>query len=171
MPNLRLLFLLSATLAWSFVAHGQSLGDVARQQRQKQAEKQASAPHKVVTDDDLPAHSSDPANNSTAASQNQSTVDGPPINSSANAEEVKANFVAAKKQIADFEAQLEKLRASVHYVEANRYSNGVEYNQYQQRKQQEVDRMQKQLDQARQKLQSMQEQARKAGFGSAVYDP
>ncbi len=149
-------------------AHGQSLGDLARQQRQKQADKSA-AQRKVVTDDDLPTH---PAESTDAVTKERSgEASSQPINSDSNAEQVKANFVSAKKQIADFKAQLEKLRASVHYVEANRYTNGVQYNQHQQRKEQEADRMQKQLDEAEKKLQSMQEAARKAGFGSSVYDP
>ncbi len=170
MRNLKtIFFFMAAALLWLAHANGQSLGDVARQQRQKQVEKRPSAQHKVVTDDDLPAHT---AESSGPASKNDlAETPDPPINSTANAEQVKATFVSAKKQIADFKAQLEKLRASVHYVEANRYSNGVQYNQYQQRKQQEVDRMQKQLDETQKKLQAMQEAARKAGFGSTVYDP
>jgi len=35
---------------------GQSLGDVARAQRQKQGDKPASSAHKVITDEDIPAH-------------------------------------------------------------------------------------------------------------------
>src|SRR5437868_4361734 len=60
---------------------------------------------------------------------------------------------------------------SVHFVEANRYYNGVQYNQYQLKKQQEAQRMKKQLDGEKKTLGNMQESARKAGFGSAVYDP
>ncbi len=66
---------------------------------------------------------------------------------------------------------MEKLNDSVHFVEANRYYNGVQYNQYQLKKQQEAQRLQKQLDTEKKALGDAQESARKAGFGSAVYDP
>jgi hypothetical protein len=49
--------------------------------------------------------------------------------------------------------------------------NGVQYNQYQVKKQQQVATMQTQLAEQRQKLTEMQDAAKKAGMGSAVYDP
>jgi len=56
-------------------------------------------------------------------------------------------------------------------VEANAYRNGVEYNKLQAHKQQEVERLQGQLDEQKRDLEQMQEKARKAGYGSAVWDP
>jgi uncharacterized coiled-coil protein SlyX len=47
----------------------------------------------------------------------------------------------------------------------------VQYNQRQVQKQDEVQRMQKQLDEQKKKLEEMQESARKAGLGSSVYEP
>jgi hypothetical protein len=47
----------------------------------------------------------------------------------------------------------------------------VQYNEYQLKKQQEAQRMQKQLETEKKSLGNAQESARKAGFGSAVYDP
>ena len=76
-----------------------------------------------------------------------------------------------KARIAALQSQVEKLNDSVHFVEANRYYNGVQYNQYQLKKQQEAQRLQKQLDTEKKALGDAQESARKAGFGSAVYDP
>jgi hypothetical protein len=171
MPSFKLGPILALGLAVSSAAFGQSLGDLARHQRQKQTEKPANATHKVITDEDMPSTSTvskDTPDSSKAPAPGDSA---PPINSSSNAEQVKAAFVSAKQQVKDFQAQLDELRASIHYVEANRYSNGPEYNQYQLRKQKEADRMQHQLEAAQKKLQDMQEAARKAGFGSAVYDP
>jgi hypothetical protein len=40
----------------------------------------------------------------------------------------------------------DKLNDSVHFVEANHYYNGVQYNQYQSKKQQETQRKQNQRD-------------------------
>jgi hypothetical protein len=157
----------------STAGYAQSLGDVARQQRQK-AGKASTTPRKVVTDEDLPSHPAEQNDGPATPKSKQNSDDsasGAPINSSSNAEQVKASFLAQKQKIKDFENQLNELRSSVHYVEANRYTNGVQYNQYQLRKQQEADRMQKQLDEAKKNLQSQQEAARKAGFGSGIYDP
>jgi len=66
---------------------------------------------------------------------------------------------------------VDNLSDSVHFVEANRYYNGVQYNQYQLKKQQEAQRMRKQLDGEKMAPGDAQERERKAGFGSAVYDP
>jgi cell division protein FtsL len=56
-------------------------------------------------------------------------------------------------------------------VEANTYVNGAQYNQYQVKKQQQVANLQTQLSEQKQKLSDMQDSAKKAGMGSAVYDP
>lgn len=158
------LIFLSASLS------AQSLGDVARAQRQKQSDKTANPMHKVITDEDIPSHESAPTAPKKDA-DDKPLNDSHPLNTEANGEELKAKCLAAKQQIKDYQEQIDKLRASSQLVEANRYSNGVQYNQHQLRKQEEADRMQKQLDQAKQRFADLQEQARKAGFGSAVYDP
>jgi hypothetical protein len=163
-----LLFLLAG------VSHGQSLGDVARQQRQKQQAKNKETPaaHKVITNEDIPE--------SPEASSNDLASDGTLGESSApaasaagkkSAEQWKVEIRARKARIAALQSQVEKLSDSVHFVEANRYYNGVQYNQYQLKKQQEAQRMQKQLDGEKKALGDAQEAARKAGFGSVVYDP
>ena len=69
------------------------------------------------------------------------------------------------------QGQIDRLNSSVHFVEADRYYNGVQHNQRQIQKQDEVQRMQKQLDEQKKQLEDMQEQARKAGLGSSVYEP
>jgi hypothetical protein len=162
--------LLSALMFLAASVYGQSLGDVARQQRQKPAQK-SPAPRKVITDDDMPSHPDKTEESSAKTSSPSVSQERPAINSSSNGEQLKAAFSARKQQIKDFEQQLDRVRASVHYVEANGYTNAVQYNQNQLRKQQEADRMQKQLDDAKKDLQTTQDAARKAGFGSSVYDP
>jgi hypothetical protein len=154
------------------VSHGQeSLGDVARQQRQKQQTKDPKAAAKVVTNDEIPES---PEASSSSSSDTEATPESAaPESSSGNktAEQWKAEIEARKARIAALQSQVEKLNDSVHFVEANRYYNGVQYNQYQLKKQQEAQRMQRQLDSEKAALSSAQESARKAGFGSAVYDP
>lgn len=150
---------------------GQSLGDVAREQQQKKKDqaKNTSSPHKVVTNEDIPE--SPDADNLVSDDGKHDQTSAPASSSGKTAEQWKAEIQGQKGQVASLQAQLDKLNSSIHYVEANRYTNGVQYNQYQAQKQQEAQRMQKQLDDQKKKLEDMQEAARKAGMGNAVYDP
>jgi hypothetical protein len=162
-----LLFLLAG------VSYGQSLGDVAREQRQKQQAKDKDTPaaHKVVTNEDIPE--SPEASNDAAGDDNSGESSAPAASAAGkkSADQWTAEIKARKARIAALQSQVDKLSDSVHFVEANRYYNGVQYNQYQLKKQQEAQRMQKQLDGEKKALSDAQEGARKAGFGSAVYDP
>ncbi|MGC2185728.1 MAG: hypothetical protein WA637_20845 [Terriglobales bacterium] len=155
------------------LSQAQSLGDVARQQRQKQQAKDPNATHKVVTNDEIP-ESPDASANSSDDAEGTSESSAPPTASTSGkktAEQWKAEIQARKARIAAIQSQVDKLNDSVHFVEANRYTNGVQYNQYQLKKQQEAQRLQKQLDGEKKQLEDAQESARKAGFGTAVYDP
>jgi predicted RNase H-like nuclease (RuvC/YqgF family) len=159
-------------LLLAVASRGQSLGDVARQQRQKQQAKDPHATHKVVTNEEIPE--SPDASTSTSDDPDRSEEpSSPPVAAGGKktAEQWKAQIQAQKARIAALQDHVNKLSDSVHFVEANRYYNGVQYNQYQLKKQQEAQRLQKQLDGEKKTLENMQESARKAGFGSAVYDP
>ncbi len=154
------------------VSQAQSLGDVARQQRQKQQTKEPNATHKVVTNDEIPESpdaSADSSDNADAAPESSAPVAS--TSGKKTAEQWKTEIQARKARIAAIQSQVDKLNNSVHFVEANRYTNGVQYNQYQLKKQQEAQRSQKQLDGEKKQLEDAQESARKAGFGTAVYDP
>jgi hypothetical protein len=159
----------AAVLIWTAGAgYGQSLGDAARQQRQKQqAKKDQSAP-KLITNEDLPEHTQDASNSGPADQRNGSEHHR---SSSESAEQWKAQIEAQKQSVAALQSQMERLNSSIHFVEANRYRNGVQYNQRQEQKQEQVQRMQEQLDLQKKQLDDMQEAARKDGFGNAVYDP
>ena len=152
--------------------HGQSLGDVAREQRQKQQAKDPKAAVKVVTNDEIPE--SPGASSSSSADTDGAPESSTPAASSSGkktAEQWKAEITVRKTRIAALQSHVDKLNDSVHFVEANRYYNGVQYNQYQLKKQQETQRLQKQLDTEKKALGDAQESARKDGYGSAVYDP
>ena len=150
----------------------QSLGDVARQQKQNAAQSKA-ASKKVITEDDLPTQQTISTDSSDSRATETSKEDKQ-VDSAADklksADEFKAAIQSQKENVDSLQKQVDDTKASVHFVEANRYSNGVEYNEHQIKKQKEADRLQKQLDEEKFKLQDMQEQARKAGFGSAVYE-
>lgn len=164
-PFLALIYLCSLCFA-------QSLGDIAREQRQKEKAKSAQAKSKVVTNEDLPDHG-DSAGGSSQPSSAVTMPSATPDSASKGerGQQWQKAIQQQKAAVADMQGQLDKLNASIHYVEANRYSNGVEYNQYQARKQEEAQRMQKQLDEQKEKLSAMQESARREGFGSSIYDP
>ena len=149
----------------SVSVHGQSLGDAARSQRQKQGDNSTSQP-KVITNDDLGTQSSDSSRNKTNKDKKDPKPGQKEEAFEKNAERTKASILAQKTRITKLQAEITKLRASIRYIEV-----GVPYNENQLKKQQAADRMQEQLGQENQKLAAMQEAARKAGFGSVVYDP
>jgi len=148
----------------------QSLGDVARQNREKQKTRSTPAVKKVITNEDIPA--------SPAPSSDQPKVEGkkeaPPAAAAANklsAAEWKSQILAQKNAIATLQSQIDALNKSIYFVEANAYYNGVQYNEYQVKKQKQVAQMQQQLEEQKKRFAEMQEAARQAGMGNAVYDP
>jgi seryl-tRNA synthetase len=157
-----------ALVGLSAGAVDQSLGDVARQQRENIA-KHGQNSRKTITNDDIPSHAEDNNGKSTetgSASETRSAAD-----LAKAGEQWKEKIKAQKEMIAAAETEIDRAKSSIHFVEVNRYVNGFEYNQQQLKRQQQVEMMQKRLDQEKKKLEDMQEAARKAGFGNTVYDP
>ncbi len=167
----------SGVLLIGAVAYGQSLGDVARENRDKKQAKAASESGsskpkpKVITNDNLPAR--------VVASSSETERDIKPVSAAASgqstehvsAEEWKSRIAAQKSAIAAQQAQIDKLNESIHYVTASLYTNGIQHNENQAKKQDAVAQMQQQLEEQKKNLAQMQEAARQAGMGSAVYDP
>ena len=150
-------------------AYGQSLGDVARAQRQKQAK--STAEHKVLTNEDMP-ESTEPVSPSPSCYQEHgSTAAAPAANDTHAAEQWKAKIEAQKSSVASLQSQIDRLNSSIHFASGNCVANCVQHNERQVQKQEEVERMQKQLDEQKKSLEEMQESARKAGLGSSVYEP
>jgi hypothetical protein len=148
---------------------GQSLGDLARTQRQKQAN-DTHAPHKVLTNEDMPAQP-DAAPVGAAGDEPHGAPAPPPSNDEHAAAHWKAAIQAQMNTVASLQSRINSLNSSIHFVEADRYYNGVQHNERQLKKQEDVERMQKQLDEQKKQLEDMQEQAHKAGLGSSVYEP
>ena len=153
----------------------QSLGDVAREQRQKQQKNvKPDQAKKIITDEDLPAHESEEPiaeDSRTDLVHDETAFDSSAESKLQQGEHWKAQIQTQKNTIANLQTQMDRLNSSIHYVEANRYYNGVQHNERQAQKQKQVEQLQKQLAEQKQKLEEMQESARRAGFGSAVYDP
>jgi len=152
------------------VAYGQSLGDVAKENREKQKAKAAAttAKPKVITNEDLPAN---PAAISEESESKTRPAPMPGPSGGMSAEQWKNLILSQKNGIAALQSQIDKLNESIHYVTASLYSNGLQHNEHQAQKQQSVEQMKQQLDLQKKNLADMQEAARQAGMGSAVYDP
>ncbi len=172
------LFLVAAISLVAATANSQdepSLGDLARQQRQqKQQTKTApgkdAKPLKVITNEELPAHTVAPSTPATDGSERTSAPD------SANAPKVpaeqwKSEIQSQKSQIASLQGQIDQLNESIRFAPANCVANCASWNERQREKQQQVERMQTQMEEQKKRLDEMQESARRQGYGSSVYDP
>jgi chromosome segregation ATPase len=151
-------------------SYGQSLGDVAREQRQKQA-KDVHAERKVVTNEDIPEREESVSTTSVSTDEHDTAPALPASNDSRAGEQWKAKIEAQKTSITSLQSQIDKLNSSIRFAGPNCVANCAQYNERQIAKQEQVERMQKQLNEQKQKLEDMQESARKAGLGSAVYEP
>jgi chromosome segregation ATPase len=158
-----------------------SLGDVARQQRQKQAKADSTKnakPSKVITNEELPEHASPAAslaaNDSENPSAGSSSGNGEKASAEAgklSAERWKSQIQGQKSQIASLQHEADELNESIHFLGANCVANCVQWNERQQEKQHEVERLRSQVEEQKKRLEDMQESARKQGYGSSVYDP
>jgi hypothetical protein len=178
----RLIALAVLIVAFPFRCPGQnsdtpSLGDVARKQRDKQhnAKNPPGKAKKVVTEEDMPSHI-----DGSVPGDESASLDGPNSEKSVTpsatdvlktGDQWKSSIAQQKAAVADLKSRIDKLNASIRFVSASAYSNGVEYNKMQTRRQQEAQRLQGELDEQKKSLEQMQETARRAGYGSAVWDP
>jgi len=177
--------ILAIALLMSLNAFGQSLGDIARENREKQDAESASptAKPKVITNADLPKNpdanlgprEAQPGASAAASSQaadqrsgDQRTAEQRLAEQRA-ADQWKRQILAQKNKIATLQARLDQLNASISAYGTVQYETA--YNSYQARQLQRVAQIQRQLDEQKRKLDQMQEAARHAGMHTAVYDP
>jgi hypothetical protein len=157
----------------------QSLGDVARQTRQQKqqkspAAKDTSAPvktSKVITNDEMPSHSSATSPASSAKSRGGSDAAYDAGSEKKSADHWRSQIQAQKTQINALQSDIDRLNESIHFAPGNCVANCVQWNERQVQKQQQVDAMKSQLEDARKTLETMQDAARQQGYGSSVYDP
>jgi predicted RNase H-like nuclease (RuvC/YqgF family) len=163
--SMRVLLLVGLVAVMSY---GQSLGDVAREQRERQQAKKAQADKKVVTNEDLPEHPD--AEQSSSSNTQTESVDQDLAEKKAP-EEWKQEIQEQKQSVANLQAQMDRLNSSIHFAPGNCVRNCVQWNEHQVEKQDEVQRMQSELEQQKKRLEDMQEAARKQGYGNSVYEP
>jgi predicted RNase H-like nuclease (RuvC/YqgF family) len=167
----------------SAAAYGQSLGDVARENREKKAEDTSAAQPKVITNTDLQKDpDADPEQPSseepTNAASNKASEHGSTGHRSAQqrqaaqraAEQWKRQIQAQKSKLATLQAQVDQLQASIQSANGSVQSEGP-YNRYQLRQLQRVAQIQQQIVEQKRKLEEMQDMARHAGMHTVVYDP
>ena len=170
-----LLFLLS------LMAYAQSLGDAARENRDKKADV-STPPPKVITNRDLPknpdGYSGPPASENVAPTTPESAPDSQQAAQQRAAEQRAAERWRRRIQtqenvVANLEARVDHLRAYIHLADPNApYDSGtMAFNAYQARQLARLNQMQHQLNQEKQKLENLQEAARHAGMHTLVYDP
>ncbi len=179
---------LAIALLMTAASYGQSLGDVARENRDKKAaeDNSTSTPPKVITNKDLQKDADvDPD----AADDSKPDADAPvPATTPRSAQRAahrsaqqrlaeqramdqwKRQILAQKNRMAALQVRIDQLN------EAMRASGGSvqyepPYNTSQVRQLRRISQLQDQLDDQKIKLAEMQEAARRAGMHTAVYDP
>jgi hypothetical protein len=175
---------LAIALLMASTAHGQSLGDVARENREKQnAEDASGVQPKMITNASLPkdptpnqgSHEITPA--VSAATTNQAADRRSLDRRSAQqrlaeqraAEQWKRQILVQKIKMATMQARIDQLNASIH--SPNGSTQYGPYTRNQARQLQRISQIRQQLDEQKRKLDQIQEAARHAGMHSAVYDP
>jgi hypothetical protein len=171
-------FLIALLLSGAAFAQSQpseSLGDLARANRANQQAQQASgAPPKVITNQDLPAGSTDVPQS--VESNAMTTVSGVQksdryadqrLSNHLQAEqrmsaEWRARIQAQEERIADLQSRIDRVSASIHSaVGTAQYDTPV--NRYQAVQTERLAAMQDALDQQKRRLAMMQDAARHAG--------
>jgi predicted RNase H-like nuclease (RuvC/YqgF family) len=167
-------------LVMTSVAYGQSLGEVARENREKQDSASASGVQpRMITNASLPKN----------PTPNQESHDVTPTASPAAgnrvadrrsaqqrlaeeraAEQLRRQIQAQKNKMATMEARIAQLNASIHSPDGSTQYNGP-YTRNQAVQLQRMVQIEQQLNEQKRKLDQMQDAARRAGMHSAVYDP
>jgi hypothetical protein len=166
----------SVGLLTSLSSYGQSLGDIARANREKQQAEDASAvPPKVITNADLPKNTNPPSSDAPAqtnATSNKSDHRAvqQTLAEQRAAEQWRNRILTQKQKMANLQAHIDQLNASMQAANGSAQFDGPS-GRGQARQMQQVMQIQLRLDEQRRTLLEMQEAARRAGMHSAVYDP
>jgi len=146
------------------------MGDVARQARQQKQNNDtaqnkvaaASKTPRVITNDEIPEHAESAV---TSEGENHAET------SAASASDGAKQSPEQKDLVSSLQSGIEKLNDSIQFAPGNCVAGCVQWNERQKQKQQEVERARTQLESQKKRLESMQESARRQGYGSSVYDP
>jgi len=177
----------------------QSLGDIAREYKEKQAAEDANGTHpRVITNKDLPANpngsdeseasqpparpaaiarnSDDPFGHQFAnrPSPNQRFSDqryaGQHFADERAAEQWRQRILMQENRVASLQARIDQMTAMAHAQGGTVQSEGP-YNRYQALQMERIAQMQQLLEEQKRHLDQMQDAARRAGMHTSVYDP
>ena len=178
--------ILAIALFMSAAAYGQSLGDIARENREKQnAADQSSTPKpKVITNKDLPKDSDPSPASSATLPGTGADASGKTAENRADdhhfadqrqaeqraADQWKRQILAQRNKVATLQARIDQIHAAIRAENGNAQFEGP-VNSYQARQLLLVSQIQQRLNENRRKLEQMQEAAQHAGMNTAVYDP
>jgi predicted RNase H-like nuclease (RuvC/YqgF family) len=171
------LTIFAIALLMNSATHGQSLGDVARENRGKKTDDASAAQPKVITNADLPkdpdanqepAGAQSGASASSQAAENRSAQQR--LAEQRAADQWKRQILAQKNKMATLQARIDQLNSLIRSAGGSVQYEGPS-SRYQARQLQRVAQIELQLDEQKMKLDQMQEAARHAGMHSAVYDP
>jgi hypothetical protein len=158
-------------------AYGQSLGDIARENREKQdAEEASGTVPKVITNKDLPARAEADAGPSEAGTNNAASQADDHrfieqrVAEQRSAEQWSRAILGQENKITNLQARIDQINRSIHSVGGSAEYEGP-YNRYQARQLQRIARIQERLDEQERKLEAMQDAARHAGMHTLAYDP
>jgi len=174
---------LAIALLMTLTAYGQSLGDIARENREKQnGENTAGAQPKVITNKDL-GLPENPEGGDLAPGEVQP---GPSASARNNApdrryapqrreeqraaEQWKRQILAQEGKVASLQAQIDQINAAIRSA-GGTVQYEQPYSRAEARQLRRVADLQQQLDAQQRKLDAMQEAARHAGMHTLVYDP
>jgi len=142
----------------------------------KDASGQPAKPAKrVITNDEIPEHIGPTSTYPTSFRPQNPNYPQPSYPNypqpSGAADQWKASILSVKSYMANLQTQIASLEQSIHYSSTSCASGCVQWNEHQRQKQEQVEMLKQQMEQQQKNLENMQEQARKQGFGSSVYDP
>jgi hypothetical protein len=201
-------FVIASLSAAAFAqsSNGQSLGDIARANRDKQQAEQASGTTpRTITNQDLPANSSagipaenpdDPMTTVSGVHRNFRAYSGGYQNSGQQygqrpfgrsfgeagmgggqyaggqyaGDQLRGQIRQQENRVAELQSRIDRASASMHPNGSTVQYDGP-LNRYQSIQAQRIEMMQQMLDQQRQKLAMMQDEARRQGMHTTVYDP
>jgi hypothetical protein len=170
-----LLALMAGTFLFGSTANAQdpqSLGDVARRQREQKEQAAVAqgkdSATKVITNEEIPEHTE----TEPPASKDASGVSRVPSSkiSKQTADSWRSRILAEKARIKYLQRRIDEVNGSIRFSSVS-CASCVTRNERQVAKQQRVEQMQDELNQEKKRLEEMQETARKQGYGSSVYDP
>jgi hypothetical protein len=168
----KLAIVFSGALLFTVAARAQSLGDVARQNQQKMQNQTSPT---VLTNDDLPKsgladEDAEPQSSTGHAGRPHATTKAT-SGKDAAALSFRARILNQKSSIAALRARIDNVQASTRFARDPYSYYAAQTNERAQAKVQEAKDLKHQLEIDEKKLEDLQEEARRAGYGNAIYEP